>query len=90
MPTRVRGAGRVEGDSRHAGHHPLGRGKWVGLAGQRGQRGGNLGQAGADVGRRGAGLAAAVGVAGVGPGDGVPEITLTGRVASVWRSECMP
>jgi hypothetical protein len=31
----------------------------VGLAGQRGQRGGHLGEAGADVSRRGADLAAA-------------------------------
>ena len=49
------------------------------LARQRGQRGGDLGEAGAYVGRRGASLAAAVGVAGVGAGDGVPEIPLTGR-----------
>ena len=51
----------------------------MGLAGQRGQCGGHFGQAGADVGRRGAGLAAAVGVPGVGASDGVPEIPLTGR-----------
>ena len=49
------------------------------LAGQRGQRGGHFGEAGAHVGRRRAGLAAAVGVPGVGAGDGVPEVPLTGR-----------
>jgi hypothetical protein len=53
------------------------RGERVGLAGQRGQRGGGLRQAGAYIGRGGAGLAAAVGVAGVGAGDGVPEVPLT-------------
>ena len=37
-----------------------GRGERVGLAGQRGQRGSDLGEAGAHVGRRSAGLAAAV------------------------------
>ena len=49
------------------------------LAGQRGQGGGDFGEAGADVGRGRAGLAAALGVPGVGTGHGVPEITLTGR-----------
>jgi hypothetical protein len=51
----------------------------MGLAGQRGQRSGDFGEAGTDVGRDGAGLAAAVGVAGVGAGDGAAEIPLTGR-----------
>ena len=51
----------------------------MGLAGQRGQRGRDFGEAGADVGRGGAGLAAAVGVAGVGAGDRVSEIPLTGK-----------
>jgi hypothetical protein len=46
------------------------------LAGQRGQRGGYFGQAGADIGRRGAALAA-VGMPGIGAGDGVPEVPLT-------------
>jgi hypothetical protein len=49
------------------------------LAGQRGQRGGHFGEAGAHVRCRGAGLAAAVGVAGVGAADSVAEVPLTGR-----------
>ncbi len=49
------------------------------LAGQRTQRGGHFAEAGTDVGRRGAGLAADVGVAGVRTGYGVPEVPLTGR-----------
>ena len=53
------------------------------LARQRGQRGGDLGEAGAYVGRRGASLAAAVGVADVGAGDGVPEIPLDPRQGRV-------
>jgi hypothetical protein len=49
------------------------------LAGQRGQGGGNFGEAGVHIGSGGAGLAAAVGVAGVGAGDRVAEVPLTGR-----------
>jgi hypothetical protein len=62
----------------------------VGLAGQRRQRGGDLGQAGAYIGRRGAGLGAAVGVAGVSAGDGVPEVPLTtGRERIMNHAECL-
>jgi len=57
----------------------FGGGKRVGLAGQRGQGGGDFSEAGADVGRGGAGLAAAVGVPGVGAGDSVPEIPFDPR-----------
>ena len=53
---------------------PFRRGRRVGLAGQRGHCSGHFGEAGTDIGRRGADLAAAVGVAGVGAGDGIPEI----------------
>jgi hypothetical protein len=59
----------------------------VGLAGQRGQRGGDFNEAGAHVGRSGAGLAAAVGVAGVGAGDGVPEVPFDVTVSAVSTSE---
>jgi hypothetical protein len=62
-----------------SGSPPFRRGERVGLAGQRGQRGGHFGQAGAHVSRGGSGLAAAVGVPGVGARHGIPEIPLTGR-----------
>ena len=47
----------------------------MGLAGQRGQGGGDFTVGGgADIGRGSAGVAAAVGVPGVGAGDGVAEV----------------
>ena len=53
------------------------------LAGQRGQGGGDLAEGGADVGRGSAGVTAAVGVPGVGAGDGVAEIPLDPRQGGV-------
>jgi hypothetical protein len=49
------------------------------LAGQRGQRRGHLADGRADIRRRSAGVAAAVGVPGVGAGDGIAEVPLTGK-----------
>ena len=49
------------------------------LAGQRRQGRGDLADGGPDVGRGGAGVAAAIGVPGIGTGYGVPEVALTGR-----------
>jgi hypothetical protein len=77
-------SGHVGGDSSHGRLPPFRRGERVGLASQCGQGAGDLGKAGAHV-RRGAGLAAAVGMAGVGAGDGVAEVPLTGRE----RIQCM-
>jgi hypothetical protein len=58
----------------------------MGLASQRGQRGG---EARADVGRRGAGLAAGIGVASVSSGDRVAEVPLTGRERITKHAECL-
>ena len=51
----------------------------MGRTGEGGQGGGDFGEAGADVCRGGSGLAAVVGVPGVGAGHGVAEVPLTGR-----------
>jgi hypothetical protein len=79
MQARVRGTRRVGSEGEPCRSPPFRRGERVGLTGQRGQGGGDLGETGADIGRRGADITAAVGMAGVGAGDAVSEIPLTGR-----------
>src|ERR1017187_9724239 len=78
------GAGSVHarGKCGH-GSPPVLRGERVGFPGQRGQGGGYLVGGGADVGRGRARLAAVVGVARVGFGDGVAEVPLDPRQGRV-------
>ena len=69
----------IPGDSSDEESPFFRRGEGVRFTGQSGQRGGDLGQARSDVSRRSAHLTAAVGVAGVGAGDGVLEVPLYPR-----------